>query len=856
MTDLVERFASERDPRVLRELVAQFADQMDATFFEELVRKAPREHLIRVAQIHLAHVSPTHLDHLALFAELDAALTEGRLDAEIDRRRDAIDADFVDSVLRAAESALGSRLMPGAARHALDIAGRVIERCGVDTMRATYCLQEGAFFLGIHDPDRAEQILDEGLQAERAAPNPLVREALLVNRGLVHFQAGRFRECAAFYQSVIPQLADPNLCTRARSNLAIAYIEQGLFARALRELEQLASGWDSPEHPEEMARILGNLAMVFGLLGVTDKQQDCLLRSHAFAERPPPSGRTRDWQTLATSFCNLTLFYLGRGQTDEASRWFDAFEQACADLGVGEHDPTRARLALRVRLARGEIEDAGDLARRLFATWEPRSDAESLSLLGTIGEVHLRLDLLTEAERIFRQLLQLAQSGGHAEIEYGAWANLARARLAAGDPEAALQLFEQVFALDDRLRSEIDRDTHQLTFSGTVQRGRTQMQAVQAAVAVGDERRLFDTIQQAKAAALVHRFGAIARFEAVRAALPPRAALLEFFQHEQTSICLVVRADRMQPARVDLTMLDRDVGACCARYHEQLPIARFLLESDPFAMLAPLGPGLIAPLLPLVEDLDHLVIAPSSFAALIPFHLLRLPGGDRLIQRFATSYVPSGTVLTACTKRRRLPRTAFVAAAPRCRDPDEVHDAFAAEATQVAAACRDAGLALINDHSFPATRATVLKAASHADVLHVAAHGHFSEDDPLGSGLELDGDGGAGLVTVDDLADQSFVAELAFFSGCETGRAQRIEGQEQLGIMTMLLMRGANNAILSHWPILASSPTTGAIIRRFYEGWLSQGLSKAVALQRAVAPLIDTASVYDWAGYSLFGAGL
>ena len=133
-------------------------------------------------------------------------------------------------------------------------------------------------------------------------------------------------------------------------------------------------------------------------------------------------------------------------------------------------------------------------------------------------------------------------------------------------------------------------------------------------------------------------------------------------------------------------------------------------------------------------------------------------------------------------------------------------------------------------------------------VVHIATHGYFREDNPLFSGVRL----GDSFLTVQDIYDLQLPVDLITLSGCGTGLNVVAAGDELRGLVRGLLAAGARSALLSLWDVHDQS--TAEFMTSFYEG-LNAGLSKAVALQRAMALLrIAHPHPYFWAPFVLIGA--
>jgi len=108
------------------------------------------------------------------------------------------------------------------------------------------------------------------------------------------------------------------------------------------------------------------------------------------------------------------------------------------------------------------------------------------------------------------------------------------------------------------------------------------------------------------------------------------------------------------------------------------------------------------------------------------------------------------------------------------------------------------------------------------------------------------------FINIDELFTHKLNAEFIFMSGCSTGEVHTLKGEEPLGIISYLHSNGIKSAILSSWKISSQMETTVDVVRDFYRYWVEEGLSKNIALQRA---MIDNKKInpYEYAGFVLFG---
>lgn len=237
---------------------------------------------------------------------------------------------------------------------------------------------------------------------------------------------------------------------------------------------------------------------------------------------------------------------------------------------------------------------------------------------------------------------------------------------------------------------------------------------------------------------------------------------------------------------------------------------------------------------PLVHRLGErrVVATPSGGLAGVPWSLL--PG---LVGRPVTVAGSATAWLGARQSPLRLERAGFVAGPRVPRAADEV----AAAAT-----------AWRNGHGSSAEvlpegsgAEEVSALAARVDVLHVAAHGRHSAENPLFSGLELDGGPWCGY----DIDLLTSVPSVVLLSACEVGRSSVRFGEELIGMTAAWLHAGARCVIAS--PTAVADDAAHDVLTRLHES-LAAGLDPAAALARAVAGEAGAAAV---APFVCFGAG-
>jgi CHAT domain-containing protein len=97
---------------------------------------------------------------------------------------------------------------------------------------------------------------------------------------------------------------------------------------------------------------------------------------------------------------------------------------------------------------------------------------------------------------------------------------------------------------------------------------------------------------------------------------------------------------------------------------------------------------------------------------------------------------------------------------------------------------------------------TVMTGLSDASVLHLACHGHQSQDDPLSSGFSLHN----GRLTLKQLMGLHLPnAQFAYLSACETASTDEYQPDEAINLAATMLFVGFKSVIATMWYVSSST---------------------------------------------------
>ena len=302
--------------------------------------------------------------------------------------------------------------------------------------------------------------------------------------------------------------------------------------------------------------------------------------------------------------------------------------------------------------------------------------------------------------------------------------------------------------------------------------------------------------------------------ERLQAAIPGDTALIEYYSTGERLVVAIVtrRSIEIIPVSVVSRVLHflhlfrfqiskfRMGAAYAQRFQEPLRRATQ-------GHLEALHRELIAPIQQHVQA-KHLVFVPHGALHFLPFHALR-DGDGYICDAHTVSYAPSATVFTLCQERTHKDlRNSLVMGIPDERAPE-----ILSEVRSVAAL-------LPHPELFLGGKATVdvlRQRGSTSNLLHVATHGSYRQDNPMFSGIRM----GDGYLNLYDLYQMR------------------------------LFCAGATSLLLSLWDVHDQS--TSQLMEAFYKNYM-QSEDLAASLQSAMQQLREeNPHPYFWAPFVLIG---
>jgi CHAT domain-containing protein len=161
---------------------------------------------------------------------------------------------------------------------------------------------------------------------------------------------------------------------------------------------------------------------------------------------------------------------------------------------------------------------------------------------------------------------------------------------------------------------------------------------------------------------------------------------------------------------------------------------------------------------------------------------------------------------------------------------------------------------------FDASRATITRPElGQYRIIHFATHGLVDYEHPELSGLVLslvdeNGKPQDGFLRLHDIYNLKLSADLVVLSACNTGLGKEVKGEGLMGLTRGFMYAGAGGVAASLWKV--DDEATAELMKRFYEGMFSRGLTPAAALREAQLSMWRLKrwhAPYYWAAFVIQG---
>ena len=388
--------------------------------------------------------------------------------------------------------------------------------------------------------------------------------------------------------------------------------------------------------------------------------------------------------------------------------------------------------------------------------------------------------------------------------------------------------------------------------------------------------------------------------EAVQAAIPQQAVLLEFTTYRPFYVRAETETEQFGAPRYAVYLVRRDgppvgfdLGEASVIDAQILDFRKALRDparSDVKQLGEKLYGRIMKPLAPQLGLTRDLLISPDGQLDLMPFEALRDSQGF-LVEHYSISYLSSGRDLLRMEVPRASRSEPVIIADPafstRLADAASGHSVATSQVRGPAGA-QAAVLTGLYFTPLPGTRAeaysirqlfpnalvlagpratkAAVEQVSAPSILHIATHGFFldasapTENPLLRSGLAFRGanlhssDGEVGvLIALEASTLNLWGTKLVTLSACDTGLGEVKNGEGVYGLRRAFFLAGAESVVMSLWPV--SDYATRSMMTDYYRE-LRRGAGRADglrAVQLATMHRKGQEHPYYWASFILAG---
>ncbi|HEY9669143.1 MAG TPA: CHAT domain-containing protein, partial [Coleofasciculaceae cyanobacterium] len=296
----------------------------------------------------------------------------------------------------------------------------------------------------------------------------------------------------------------------------------------------------------------------------------------------------------------------------------------------------------------------------------------------------------------------------------------------------------------------------------------------------------------------------------------------------------------------DLVRASRNLAGAYAQRNEPVRKQLYQVLIEPIAEFLPKDPT------------ERVIFIPHETLFLLPFPALQDASGQYLIEKHTILTAPAIQVLDLTHQQRQSRasqnteqlqgKNALIVGNPKM--PAELEPLPSAEQEAIDIA------KLLNTKAITgeqATKASIVKQMSTAQLMHFATHGILDDIKKLGvpGAIALaPSPGDEGFLTAGELLNLRLNADLVVLSACNTGRG-KITGDGVIGLSRSLISAGTPSVIVSLWSV--PDAPTAVLMTEFYRN-LKQNPDKAQALRQAMLTTMkQQPNPYNWAAFTLIG---
>ncbi len=258
-----------------------------------------------------------------------------------------------------------------------------------------------------------------------------------------------------------------------------------------------------------------------------------------------------------------------------------------------------------------------------------------------------------------------------------------------------------------------------------------------------------------------------------------------------------------------------------------------------------LGDVLFSKLKKPLSEVKRLCIIPHRELHQLPIHALTL-SGKPIIDEWEIFYSPSLKVLQTAARRKNNYSKSLVMGYVPARSNSAFQTAIEDEIAAVSSILKAVSL-----QGEKANR-QILRSYSAAEVIHIAGHGYFDENNPLYSGITLSD----GIFSASHWLQMPTATDLVTLSACQTGLSSIKPGDELVGLARSVLFAGASSLLTTLWEVEGKSTRDWMVIfySTLYNKNGQKSANKASAFRNATQIIKkEYKDPYYWAPFILIG---
>jgi CHAT domain-containing protein/tetratricopeptide (TPR) repeat protein len=226
----------------------------------------------------------------------------------------------------------------------------------------------------------------------------------------------------------------------------------------------------------------------------------------------------------------------------------------------------------------------------------------------------------------------------------------------------------------------------------------------------------------------------------------------------------------------------------------------------------------------------------------VPFHAL-YDGEKYLLDAYEIAFAPSARLLVHCARKPARPSWGDSVRALILGIADTIAPKISEEIEAIRESFPSANCFTGSDAQLSA----LVEHLPESDIVHIACHGGFRDDNPMFSSLRLAGQ----WLTYYDICSLRIPSSLVTLSGCSTG-VNSIHGEDEMyGLVSGFLTAGASSLVASLWTV--NDTATAKLMTLFYRQ-LKEGSPPLTALRSAVLQIkSQSPHPYYWAPFIFIG---